>query len=324
MFVRQLQPADIPSIVNLLKSSLGESLLPKSEDYWRWKHIKNPFGESPVLVAIEENEIIGVRALMRWNWTYKGQLYTAVRAVDTATHPLHQGKGIFKKLTLQLLEHCKAARYRFVFNTPNDSSKPGYLKMGWNEAGKLPINICIGAPLGIFSGSRVNGQPDDDSSMSQLLTLQGLDSVINQYKRDNQSQLITDYSKSYLQWRYLQVPVVKYHAIFIEKDNSCIAFAIFRIKKSLLGKEMRITELMCPDESVIPSMRKLIRRKANEHQATFITTATGTTTDVLGWMRLTDIRVGPVVTVKNIFEMQMNMLNRFCSWQPSIGDLELF
>ena len=60
----------------------------------------------------------------------------AVRAVDTATHPDHQGRGLFTALTLHALEACRAEGVAFVFNTPNDVSRPGYLKMGWREVGR--------------------------------------------------------------------------------------------------------------------------------------------------------------------------------------------
>src|SRR5688572_13398222 len=104
MTIRPAEATDIPEIISLLKLSLGESFLPKSEAYWHWKHVNNPFGKSPVLLAEESNAIIGVRAFMRWQWNDGKRTIEAVRAVDTATHPDFQGKGIFTKLTMSLLK----------------------------------------------------------------------------------------------------------------------------------------------------------------------------------------------------------------------------
>src|SRR5690606_38825296 len=61
MEVRQAEASDVPAIVSLLKLSLGEALLPKSEEFWNWKHRFNPFGSSPVLLAIDKGAIVGVR-----------------------------------------------------------------------------------------------------------------------------------------------------------------------------------------------------------------------------------------------------------------------
>src|SRR5690349_5445137 len=141
MQFREATEADIPSIVDLLKLSLGESLMPKSEAFWRWKHVHNPFGSSPVLLALDGEKLIAVRAFMRWEWRQGETIYKAVRAVDTATHPDYQGKGIFRKLTLQLVDLCKQEGFHFIFNTPNKVSKPGYLNMGWQTNGKMPIRI---------------------------------------------------------------------------------------------------------------------------------------------------------------------------------------
>ena len=69
------------------------------------------------------------------------KVYRCLRAVDTATHPEHQGKGIFKKLTLQLIDEAAKQGYDFIFNTPNAQSTPGYLKMGWKRWGKVPLWI---------------------------------------------------------------------------------------------------------------------------------------------------------------------------------------
>lgn len=85
----------------------------------------------------EGSEVVGVRLFMRWRFAGMGRTWNAVRAVDTATHPDHQGKGIFKALTMHALEAMSADDVAFVFNTPNDQSRPGYLKMGWQTVGTL-------------------------------------------------------------------------------------------------------------------------------------------------------------------------------------------
>ena len=62
-----------------------------------------------------------------------------MRAVDTATHPDYQGRGIFSRLTLHAIDELRADGVAFVFNTPNDQSRPGYLKMGWQPVARLPV-----------------------------------------------------------------------------------------------------------------------------------------------------------------------------------------
>lgn len=86
---------------------------------------------------VEGREVVGVRLFMRWRFVGLGRTWQAVRAVDTATHPDHQGRGIFKALTLHALDEARDRGVDFVFNTPNDQSRPGYLKMGWQQVATL-------------------------------------------------------------------------------------------------------------------------------------------------------------------------------------------
>ncbi len=94
MEIRPARQEDLPEIIELLKLSLGEGLIPKSEGFFRWKHEQNPFGASIMLVAREEGRLVGLRTFMRWAWVAGSERVETVRAVDTATDPAFQGRGI--------------------------------------------------------------------------------------------------------------------------------------------------------------------------------------------------------------------------------------
>jgi N-acetylglutamate synthase-like GNAT family acetyltransferase len=65
MQIRTATKNDIPAILNLLYLSRGEQTIAKTSEYWCWKHIDNPFGSSPVFLAQENGELIGLRTMMR-------------------------------------------------------------------------------------------------------------------------------------------------------------------------------------------------------------------------------------------------------------------
>ena len=54
---------------------------------------------------------------------------------------------MFTKLTMHGLAAMQADGVDFVFNTPNSQSRPGYLKMGWREVGRLPAAVHFSGPL---------------------------------------------------------------------------------------------------------------------------------------------------------------------------------
>jgi hypothetical protein len=315
---------DIDQIVELLRTSLGEELMPKSQEFWNWKHIENPFGASPVIVWKEGGEIIGVRAFMRWRWRLGEKTYPSVRAVDTATHPAHQGKGIFKKLTLALVDECTSSNDKFVFNTPNDKSRPGYLKMGWEIAGQLPIVASFRRPHKI--AFNLLSKPADSkafaSDVDRILDHPTLSVLL---EKSLIGSICTDVDVRYLKWRYKDVPVAAYQACGVEQNGSLKGAAIGRLKQSRIGLELRIVDLFLSDESYRLALREEIVSLARKYSADFITLS-GTIPRTMSGCLPNAVKMnrGPIVTIRPLAQKDMHQLVGFTGWSPSLGDLELF
>ncbi|MGH3650514.1 MAG: GNAT family N-acetyltransferase, partial [Acidimicrobiia bacterium] len=141
--IREAGQDDVPGILETLRLSLGETpLLKRTAALWAWKHHQNPFGRSIVLVADDDGVIAGVRALMRWDLvTPSGAVVRCVRPVDTATHPQFLRRGIFRTLTMSALDIARDNHIDLVFNTPNEKSAPGYLRMGWQHVSWIGAQV---------------------------------------------------------------------------------------------------------------------------------------------------------------------------------------
>ncbi len=310
MQIREANHSDIPDILKVLKASLGETSSKKTEEVWRYKHIGNPFGESLVLVAEEGDEIIGVRAFMRWKWQQGEEVYSAFRAVDTATHPNHQGKGIFKKLTLKALEIANEQGDHFVFNTPNSQSKPGYLKMGWREVNKLKIQLRPLNPLK-FKKEKFEYQVLGNEADSKKL----LGDVIK--KETGTKRLFTPKDMAYLKWRYVNNPLQTYAVVFNKEY-----FIAGYVKKRNKVDEFRISELICSEKgkhTVKAAVLKLAKTSGAKVLSISPNTGISFKTGIAG-------EFGPVLTLKNINlkEIEEQKLLNLSNWKYSLGDLELF
>ena len=155
---RQGEPADDPQVIPLLRAALGKPDDPHYEAFLAWKHRENPFGPSPAWVALHGDRVVGYRTFLRWRFLDDlGRPVAAVRAVDTATLPDYQGLGIFRSLTLRGVADLTLAGDGIVFNTPNDKSRPGYLKMGWSVVRRLPVGVLPAGPRALLrmASSRV-------------------------------------------------------------------------------------------------------------------------------------------------------------------------
>lgn len=332
MLLRPANASDRPAIIELLRQSLGDSTIPKSEALWQWKHEQNPFGPSYVLVAEENNILTGVRAFMQWDWTRKGKIYKTVRAVDTATHPSHQGKGIFKKLTLQQLALCEQEGVQFVFNTPNTQSRPGYLKMGWVIQGRMPMKIKLLQPWAMgrakFFNKEKFRQSIVDPTPFQKWTSDVL--ALTEKYRQQPDQLTTALSAQYISWRYANNPLFNYN-YFTDGQHFIL---ISRIKNHGFTKELRLVDfvLLDPASDIGPInryMREAVRAYCEEQQIGFIAFSGlqyRAFRAYFAWMGWLPVRaLGPVITLRdlNMKETFHHLLNTR-NWCYSIGDLELF
>lgn len=312
MLIRKATPSDIPDIINLLKASLGESMIPKSESLWQWKHIDNPFGASPVLIAEKSGQLIGVRAFLRWEVLVNEKTIFCCRAVDTAIHPEHQGKGLFKKLTLQLIDEIKAEGIDVIFNTPNQKSLPGYLKMGWEKWGKLPLKLEFHLSKG------KNKHPLDPTDWRLI------ESLVNRISEDPKKfyQSSPALTPNFLKWRYQACPLFPYY--FLSDGENYVIF--YRIKEGKMGRELRITDLYYKTD-ISEEKKKEAQGKLKEAQ--IISNARFSSFSGLNYPNqnlislgpLPILKVGPLVTLRQVND---DIQPQEIDWDWSLGTLELF
>ncbi|WP_162633276.1 GNAT family N-acetyltransferase [Echinicola strongylocentroti] len=319
--MREAKPTDQEAIVDLLKRSLGESLLPKSVALWRWKHVDNPFGESPVLVAEEQGDIVGVRAFMQWEFSQRGQNIKALRAVDTAVHPDYQGRGIFKQLTDKLVQECSEEEFQFIFNTPNAKSMPGYIKMGWQKRGNLPLKMALVRPFGVFSGRSAR---ESTEVMQQEWPERLLAKV--PYSADSVG-LQTPISPEYMHWRYVKNPLFRYGWFSDGERYLCI----FRIKAHRRFQEFRICELLPLDadrQFADKDFNKQLKEQVRNYHTAVITFSGESSVQFRSFGRYRFFRLskGPLVTLRNLGleKEQFEGLLMPNGIAFSLGDLELF
>ncbi|NJB86676.1 GNAT superfamily N-acetyltransferase [Lewinella marina] len=310
MTIREAESEDVDAIVNLLKLSLGDVSTEKSSTYWRWKHERNPFGPSHVLLAEEGGELVGVRAFMQWRWTDGSREFTALRAVDTATHPAHQGKGIFKRLTLEMIDRRRKAGDDFIFNTPNAQSKPGYLKMGWKELGRLPVTVKIQRPLDLVRHKLGLGRESLAPPRTSAFDWgQWTQSDYNHGKEG----WYTAHRPDYLQWRYCDCPVADY----LTYGESGRYLIVIHPKQSALGLECRIVhhEILAGG---LAAAREALRGVIRQLSADIVTIAPGS--PLSRWWWFTGL-LGPELTYR---PLNFDTPPAPTKWEYTLGDMELF
>jgi len=252
-------------VLGLLDASLGGGPAGRRPpEFFTWKHLDNPFGRSLLLVAEHDDRLIGLRAFMRWRLAAGDRDLTAVRAVDTATHPDFQGMGVFSRLTRAALDAMEG-QVDLVFNTPNGKSGPGYLKLGWREVGRVPVAVRVRRPLRLLTSRRARpGGPAPTPPVAAgpaAATLEDADAVAALLGREpTPGGLATPRTVEYLRWRYGAAPLLGYRGVAEERGGELTGLALFRVRPRGGLWESTVAEVLAGGDPA--TARRLLRRVA--------------------------------------------------------------
>jgi GNAT superfamily N-acetyltransferase len=320
--IRRASASDEPSVLALLRASLGWGSDERHAAFFAWKHEQNPFGPSPAWVAVDDDgQLLGYRVFLRWEFACGAVVARAVRAVDTATRPDAQRRGIFSKLTKAAVEALIDDDTAFVFNTPNQQSLPGYVGMGWQQVGRLPLSARVSSARGLARLVRAR-RPAEKWSLPSESGLHAGDALaprgpVERLLRDldDATGLRTRLSVEYLRWRY-GFPDLRYRILTAGPTVEDGA-AVFRLRRRGEAVEAAICDVLVPRDE--PKLRgELCRRVLAVADADYAIRIgrprlTGGFVPVLGQ--------GPVLTWRALTHTTMPTLRH---WDLSLGDIELF
>lgn len=315
--VRRAEADDRSAIVDLCRRSLGWDDAGRDAAFYAWKHDENPAGPSPEWIAVTPTgEIAGVRVFLRWRFSHEGRSLLGVRAVDTATDPAWRGQGVFTRLTLGALPGLRRDGVDFVFNTPNDQSRPGYLKMGWQAVGRVPVGVRLRPGAARYARSirtpadRWGRITDVGMSVPETLDQPEVGSLLE--RLDPRSGIATEISLEWLRWRYRFMPL-GYRAVLLNGRDLADGLVVFRLRNRGPLLECTVCEVLAPSGAdVRRGLRNLLKRTG----ADMMLVAPGSVSAGVPSMPL-----GPMLTWRPICRPGAP---RIGDLSLTMGDLELF
>jgi GNAT superfamily N-acetyltransferase len=326
----------------LARGVLGSTpATPMTEAFWQWKHAANPFGPSYGLTAWDSagQTPVALRILLRWRFAAQdGAAVAAMRAVDTATHPDYRRQGLFARLTQQAVDELRAAGTDLIFNTPNSSSLPGYLKLGWEVVARWPLYVCARRPLRMalrrLTALRV---PSPDARTAYFgpsaLTWAEFDhvyagqwqAVVEGWERMRPGKgLRTLRHEGYWRWRYGAHPHVAYAVLPLVQDDRLLGFAVLRPNVRRGWQEAVVAEAVAAAPALGPSLLAYVRRQT---RADYLIAHFAAGTDEHGWLRRAGFwrvpRQGITFTVRPL-QPRAAAWTVAEAWDLTLGDLEIF
>lgn len=254
--VRRASVDNIREMIELAGTALGWDPAEPHEALFRWKHLDNPAGVSPMWLAYIGDRVAGFRTMMGWEFLHdRTTPIRAVRAVDTSTHPDFRRLGIFRTLTMAAVEELTRDRVDFVFNTPDPHSKAGYLTMGWQDVGRVPVRFFptrIQGPLRTVRArtrARIWSEPCSAGDPVELIA----DELAGRSHALDRRGLATNHTGEYFRWRYGFEPLC-YRAV--RTDD---AAAVVRIRRRGRAVEIVVAELMAPSRLTAEAVLRKVR-----------------------------------------------------------------
>jgi hypothetical protein len=272
--IRRFEPRDEPAVLELLGSAFGEwpraVLDGTRSEYFRWKHLENPFGRSLMVVVELDGPIVGFYAYMPWLLCAHGRTVATLRAVDLAIDRRHRMLGISLALR-SAMEFSPDVE--FVWGNPNGASARGGRRLGHPEVGGLRsfVRPCARLPRTLLSrGARERARdprPEPaQASAASALADQALLERLTVPAELHGERLATLKHDDYLRWRYGRWS--SYQAVCVDAPGEA-GLAIFRVRRHGRFVLADICELLLErrDEGL---ERRLLRHVAAAAQADFV------------------------------------------------------
>jgi GNAT superfamily N-acetyltransferase len=117
--------------------------------YLDWLYARNPDGTVVGFDAFDGDEIAAHYACVPATASIAGRPARVLLSLNTATHPRHQGRGLFTRLASMTYERAAQQGFSAVYGVANANSTPGFVrKLGFQSVRALDAQIGVGA-LGI-------------------------------------------------------------------------------------------------------------------------------------------------------------------------------
>lgn len=316
---RRAVEGDREGILALVTRSLDWEENTVHEQLFHWKHLENPFGQSVEWVAVAAKRVIGYRSFLRWEFLgLNGGLVHAVRAVDTATDPQYRMTGIFRRLNGLAVDDLIDRSVDFIFNTPNQQSMHGNLRMGWRASGRIAVALQVARPSSVaslvmrreraelMSSPTSVGEPACEAFGDALLRDKLLQHAPTSGVRTNRTA-------AYMAWRWAPRRL-GYRLAFLSRSDPAEGGVVFRLRRRGSLLELVVAETLTSDlRGASRVVRRVMRETRSDYAIRVRPRVASEGRAALPWR-------GPVLLTR---DLAIGAPIRR-EWNLSLGDIELF
>jgi GNAT superfamily N-acetyltransferase len=113
--------------------------------YLTWQYVRNPAGPAVGFNAFSGETLAAHYVTLPIRVQLDGRACKGLLSLNTATHPQHQGKGLFTKLADATYQYAASQGYELVVGVANANSTPGFTrKLGFQLVSPLEARLGMG------------------------------------------------------------------------------------------------------------------------------------------------------------------------------------
>lgn len=121
-----LSQSDNVAVVELFQHSFGNTNL--TSEILDWQYAKNPNGSAVGFNAFAGEQLAAHYVTIPIKAWRSGKLSNGLLSINTATHPMHQKRGLFTQLAELTYTRARALGFEFVVGVANQNSVHGFVK----------------------------------------------------------------------------------------------------------------------------------------------------------------------------------------------------
>ncbi len=257
---------DIDSFLELYRICFGKPML---RDYFEWKYIKNPFRMNihPIIVAEENDRLIGARAEVPIRMMIKDTTTNALLGADAMVHPEFRGRRIHVEILRFSQELYRDSQYVFDYSFPNKFSIRNNIR-----AGRQPIynrirhwkvlnaqeafnrvfhNHILQKTGGLISPllwykTRIPTLRNQNVTVREVSDMGILEDVYDRWKKPDKIYTVRD--ETYLNWRFKSHPEIYYQFLTAYAEEEVKGYFVISMTESMGLKIGTIVDYIVVDD----------------------------------------------------------------------------
>lgn len=255
--LREYKKNDVEDLRNLYEDVFP---IEKTEEYWNWQFNNGIWGESTIVVAEEKDKILGQVTMIPGNLTFKGKKFIGGHSIDAMVEASRRREGIFEDMCNKVFQIGGEREIDFIYGFPVFGALIGLLdKLDATIVDNIPIFMKVNNKKGIFS--KVLNIPNLFKRKNKTtinLEEEGHEFEIKEVKEfgedfdhlwdslKSNSQLMTDRTSKFLNWRIKDHPHVDYKTLTAYSNNVLQGYIILKLEHKVLkgGRNMIVGSIV--------------------------------------------------------------------------------